>query len=240
MAPPQTRNSRSIEHATYTAADVERGRPTGRTFPKRQGSTAFGNQRVTTSRRLSAIGGEPRRQSPSGNIAAVVLEESLGEATFLWNVDSDASKLLLKPTSITRVLQERRSNTNAGEYGGMRNTERVGNSNETNSMDCFSTSVRHASDVLFASHTTCWRGFQKPAIAFALCAAGGWLYYARPVRPESRGHELIAAGRAGGPNRITHPLGICRLLPWLPRIRNRRELSNCFVNFLHMPLSLAR
>ncbi|CDI75895.1 hypothetical protein, conserved [Eimeria praecox] len=53
--------------------------------------------------------GEQNHQSSQGNIAAVVLEESVGDVTFVWSVESDVGKLSLQPTTISTMLRERRA-----------------------------------------------------------------------------------------------------------------------------------
>ena len=54
-------------------------------------------------------GGERNRQTPQANVAAVVLEESVGDVTFFWNLESDVGKLYLQPASISTILRERRA-----------------------------------------------------------------------------------------------------------------------------------
>lgn len=67
-------------------------------------------------------------------VASIVLEETVGEATFFWSLESNVSKLILKPQSISRVLQKRKGNTSGAEGdGGSQHIERVFNSTENNS-----------------------------------------------------------------------------------------------------------
>ncbi|KAL8455670.1 hypothetical protein Emag_000492 [Eimeria magna] len=59
------------------------------------------------------------------NVAATVLEESLGKSTFFWNIASEANKLILQPKSVSRVLEQRRASTSAtAEAAKRRHIER--------------------------------------------------------------------------------------------------------------------
>lgn len=72
-----------------------------------------------------AFWGQQADQGSEENVAAVVLEESLGEATFFWNVESEVDKLVLQPRSISSLLRERRSKMNVEGSQVLENTERV-------------------------------------------------------------------------------------------------------------------
>ncbi|CDJ47306.1 Extacellular protein with a signal peptide, clostripain like caspase/hemoglobinase domain, notch domain and 2 EGF domains, related [Eimeria brunetti] len=73
----------------------------GTRFPRSYPSEGTGTHDVNAR-------GKQTLQSSHESLAAVVLEESVGDTTFFWNVDSDMGKLFLQPTSVSTILRERR------------------------------------------------------------------------------------------------------------------------------------
>lgn len=118
------------------ATIAEDGRPHGIGPPQQNGLRESGYERIARSTRPTALGDADSRahvfkepqssQRASKTVAAIVLEESLGKATFFWNLESDVSQLILRPRSISEVLRQRRSNGTAeGEDGRRQHIERA-------------------------------------------------------------------------------------------------------------------
>ncbi|KAL8430789.1 hypothetical protein Efla_004025 [Eimeria flavescens] len=81
-------------------------------FPDLSSQSSFFVREATAGRRATSH--QNLFKGPRGpreflrSVAATVLEESLGQATFFWNIESDASRLILKPKSVSRILEQRR------------------------------------------------------------------------------------------------------------------------------------
>ncbi|XP_026193372.1 uncharacterized protein LOC34621103, partial [Cyclospora cayetanensis] len=85
--------------------------------PPEQGSDSLqGARRSSTlwTRRMHAFpsasrGQLPSRQATPVDSSAIVLEETLADVTFVWNVDSDLGRLALQRTTISQFLRERQA-----------------------------------------------------------------------------------------------------------------------------------
>lgn len=124
-------NKRAAQPGISTnAAHQSRSSATGQQagFSSGHGDARFSESSSFTraaSSQHQAFWGQQANQGSKENIEAVVLEESLGEATFFWNVESEVDKLVLQPRSISSLLRERRSKMNVEGSEVLQNTERV-------------------------------------------------------------------------------------------------------------------
>lgn len=106
-----------VKHQPYSLPHQKRGLKFRRLASSRQTREALGAERARST--FSSPGpftdsepapkALPNRQRPQEDVPAVVLEESVGEATFFWNAGPDGGELVLKPKSVAKVLQERRT-----------------------------------------------------------------------------------------------------------------------------------